>query len=510
MDPRLRYKSQAVCEKGIRPNNQDAIAPDPNETDQQTNVYVVCDGVGGGSKGEVASRICANTMLDCLAGFDQNDFDTELYTEGLRDSEALIERYIAKNPGNESMSTTLTWIRFTDNGEAHIGWVGDSRIYQFRDGKIVYQTNDHSLVNAMVKAGDITAEEARTHPQKNVILRAVSGVGEPAVMEMQRLTDIKSGDRFLLCTDGVTDALSNQDLSDFLESGISVNDAVQKINETCALNSKDNYSCYLVELEFEEKKQSINEKAQGVVAKEKIEPTTEPVRKSQTTSAAKAKAKASPKKTSYGLPIVLGVLLAGLVGMYFAYNYFEGQKETAIYESHLSDAEVFYHQGAYGDAIERFEQAERMRPLNPVMKGMLDSSRIKNLLPVYSNLQVSALNMLKSSPAQAIKDGRDAKLIDGFAFTCLQPIRISGLHYFIADSSKCIKTKRQIHFNVDVPLPLQVDSTSVVFWTTLPDELQPHFIDLIVLDEKGMEAHAVQFGDEEHYENACDKIRDVN
>jgi len=499
----IHYNSRALCQKGIRPNNQDAIAPEPNEVDDRSNVYVVCDGVGGASKGEVASRICAKTVADFLGGLENEDFDTELYEEGLRDTEALIERYIAKNPGNESMSTTLTWIRFTENNEAHIGWVGDSRVYHFRNGKILFQTSDHSLVNAMVAAGDLSPEEARLHPKKNVILRAVSGVGEPVEMDFQRIKNIQSGDRFLLCTDGVTDAVSNNDLEKFLASENKLPAAIDHINESCAFNSKDNYSCYLIEVAVKEIEESINEKAERIAAENAMKAQgSKPERKFVTK---KAKPEPTGVKPKVWLSIVLSILFLGLIGVYFANQHFEQQKVSAKYDALLSDGELFYQRGAYPDAIEHLEEAERLRALNPVMSTMLDSARIKNLWPVYSDLQISDVYMLRQTAQQAQQKGLDKNGLDGIAFSCSEPKRISGLFYHMMDSLNCKAKKGRVNFNVDMDLPLQIDSNRVVFWTNIPDVPEKHFVSLIVLDETGTEAKVVEFGDKQHYDSACKK-----
>ena len=89
-------------------------------------------------------------------------------------TELELDKIVAKNPEYKGMATTLTYLHLSPEG-AIIAWAGDSRVYHIRDGKILFKTEDHSLVNQLVQAGQITEEEAAHHPQKNVILRAVIG-----------------------------------------------------------------------------------------------------------------------------------------------------------------------------------------------------------------------------------------------------------------------------------------------------------------------------------------------
>ena len=100
------------------------------------------------------------------------------------------------------MATTLTMVSVGASGIT-LAHIGDSRIYQFRQGEIIYQTEDHSLVNSLVKLGKISKEEALTHPQKNVIIRAIQGSEHPTEADVVLLKDIQAGDYFFMCTDGV-------------------------------------------------------------------------------------------------------------------------------------------------------------------------------------------------------------------------------------------------------------------------------------------------------------------
>lgn len=156
---------------GHRDNQEDARFPDHDEVRADSyHSFVVCDGVGGSEKGEVASKLVAGTLGNEL---EQNLADEPLRVQDLAAALDACYDALAKNttPRNLGMATTMTMISANLTGvtAAHIG---DSRIYHIRPGVgILYRSEDHSLVNALVKAGVVKEEEAENHPQSNVITR---------------------------------------------------------------------------------------------------------------------------------------------------------------------------------------------------------------------------------------------------------------------------------------------------------------------------------------------------
>jgi protein phosphatase len=127
-----------------------------------------------------------------------------------------------------------------------IAHVGDSRIYQFRKGEKIYQTDDHSLVNYLVKLGQITEEEAILHPQKHIITRAIQGSYSPTQAEVMLLTDIRPGDYFFMCTDGVTDCVENDILLHIFSTSGSAKNIKNSLVEFCSGKASDNYSFYIL------------------------------------------------------------------------------------------------------------------------------------------------------------------------------------------------------------------------------------------------------------------------
>jgi hypothetical protein len=131
-----------------------------------------------------------------------------------------------------------------------LGWVGDSRIYQFRNGRILFQTEDHSWVNEAIKAGIITKEEAVGHPKSNIITRAIQGGEKPTQIETTQLTDICKGDYLLHCSDGVLESWTNEDLEALFSQGFSATEIMARMEQECKLHSRDNSTALLYEVVF--------------------------------------------------------------------------------------------------------------------------------------------------------------------------------------------------------------------------------------------------------------------
>ncbi len=235
-------------EVGRRSNNEDSIYPLPTVANEQDRLFVVCDGVGGSEKGEVASSLVCNLVPEFLANHPTQLIDKTFLEEMLSFIEQRLSSHVNANPQCKGMATTLTMLYFDERG-ATVAWCGDSRVYHFRGGEILFQTQDHSLVAEMVRRGELAEEEAESHPQKNVILRAISGADKPSKLDFDLLTDIQQGDRFLLCSDGVLEAFNSKELSVLNSNGmIDLYDMRDAIAIRCAERSRDNHAMYLLEV----------------------------------------------------------------------------------------------------------------------------------------------------------------------------------------------------------------------------------------------------------------------
>jgi PPM family protein phosphatase len=199
----LRYSARS--DRGlVRQNNQDAVYAGPR-------LLALADGMGGHAAGEVASSL----VISALAPLDEDDPGDDLLAE-LRDAtvegNAAITRHVADAPDLEGMGTTLTAVLFAGSrlGLVHIG---DSRAYQLRDGVLSQITKDDTFVQSLIDEGRITEEEAQTHPQRSLLLRAITGQDiDPSLT----IREARAGDRFLLCSDGLSGVVSDETLAETL------------------------------------------------------------------------------------------------------------------------------------------------------------------------------------------------------------------------------------------------------------------------------------------------------
>lgn len=197
----LRYAARS--EVGlIRPGNEDSAYAGPR-------LMAVADGMGGHVAGELASAITVATLAELdRPGLDYDEVLSELADAVTRSGERIVD-LIDANPDLSGMGTTLTAIAMLDERIALIH-VGDSRAYLMRDGELTQITHDHTYVQTLVDSGRITPEEARVHPRRNLMMRAIDGTH---VVEADvSVREARVGDRFLLCSDGLCGVVADSEL----------------------------------------------------------------------------------------------------------------------------------------------------------------------------------------------------------------------------------------------------------------------------------------------------------
>lgn len=241
----------SFSEIGRKDNQEDCIYPMAEKVNTKNRFFILCDGMGGHENGEVASA----TVCEALGHF----FETHLPEDGVMTTdlfkEALNYAYDELDKkdsgGLKKMGTTMTCLYLHRNGYL-VAHIGDSRIYHVRpQAGIIYQSSDHSLVNDLLRAGELTEEEALNFPQKNVITRAMQpNLERRHKADVFSFSDIKKGDYFFLCCDGVLEQLTNEKLCEVL-SDKKLNDSqkLEAIKQVCDGNTKDNYTCYLIPID---------------------------------------------------------------------------------------------------------------------------------------------------------------------------------------------------------------------------------------------------------------------
>ena len=231
----------------VRENNQDALEYGTlNDTAQYA---VVCDGMGGANGGNIASKIAVEVIGSRIRdGYrdNPNPGSPELMlTSAMATANAGVYDRAQKEPELNGMGTTVVAV-VTCGHTAYISHVGDSRLYLYRDGNLSQVTRDHSVVQELIESGQITEEEARSHPRKNYITRAIGVVSEE-YGEYDEL-DLLAGDRLLLCTDGLTNEVSCADMCRIL--ALPAEEAAQAlIRAALDGGGKDNITVALMDID---------------------------------------------------------------------------------------------------------------------------------------------------------------------------------------------------------------------------------------------------------------------
>lgn len=233
---------------GEKENQEDSVYPLFDKVTEEQRCFLLCDGVGGCEHGEVASRTACDTIGKFIDG--KLSDDATLNQEDIQQAVSLAYDELEAIDNSEEqnrMGTTLTCICFCEDGvfAAHMG---DSRIYQVRAGVgIIYQSADHSLVNALLQAGELTPEEVNDFPRKNVITKALQPHPKKRYnAEVHLMTDILPNDYFFLCSDGVLEQLTNDRLVEILSMPIDDKKKIGRIEAECLGKTKDNFTAYLI------------------------------------------------------------------------------------------------------------------------------------------------------------------------------------------------------------------------------------------------------------------------
>ena len=235
----------------IRESNEDSFV-----VDLETGLFLVADGMGGHASGEIASAIAADTVQEVLLGGINPD-ETRLDRGSMDDEEELRERLrysmnqasirIRKtamaNPIHTGMGTTLVVLLIEDD-EAHIGHVGDSRLYLFRDDRLLRLTRDHTVVQQEIDAGRLTPELARIVPHKNILTQSIGyhGPVEPDTSTRP----VEPGDIFILCSDGLTDPLDDERLAEICRDNRAEDLAEVLVQSALEAGTEDNVTVVVV------------------------------------------------------------------------------------------------------------------------------------------------------------------------------------------------------------------------------------------------------------------------
>lgn len=271
----MKFKLQpySLQELGQRENQEDSMFPALGESTTNDRLFILCDGMGGHEKGEVASATVCETMSSViLSRWNPNEpLSDELLLQAIDEAYDALD---AKDKGElKKMGTTMTFLCFHADGVT-VAHIGDSRVYQLRPhtyecykndyclspsdlgyidkygiGGIVFKTRDHSLVNDLIKIGEITEEEAKNHPQKNVITRAMQPCQEHrSKATIAHLTDVQPGDYFYMCSDGMLEQTTDENLLFILSKQKASDKEKVEMLRNVTEENKDNHTAHLIKV----------------------------------------------------------------------------------------------------------------------------------------------------------------------------------------------------------------------------------------------------------------------
>ena len=246
----VRLEAAVVTDRGLsekRPLNEDSFL-----ADEKRGIFAVADGVGGAQAGEVASKT-AMEVLDEAFRHQVNGSDIEDLMEiAIQRANASIHRMAQEHPKLSTMATTVVALHL-DGHTATIGHVGDSRLYRLTpDGQLHRETKDHSVVEEEVRAGRMTREQAANHPSRNVISRAL-GAEEGVEVDMNTI-EVDDGTAFLLCSDGITRHIQDDEIRELLSSRMSLDEVCDEMKKRCfERGAEDNLTAVVVRVGMPEK-----------------------------------------------------------------------------------------------------------------------------------------------------------------------------------------------------------------------------------------------------------------
>lgn len=240
---------------GKRHLNEDKVYPAtdmPEEVSHVEGLYMVADGAGGHGKGDAAAFYALKQIANHFAHHSdeiREGLSEAFVQSAIRSVEEMLDLFVDIHPENSGINSTIALVYFNDKG-ANLAWAGNSRIYHARKGKILYQSEDHSLVQEMLKMGQLTEEQSQTHSQRHVLLRALQGSKQPVTAQTFFIPykDIQADDYFLICSDGVTETWTTAFLEELLTPAFSNEKIAAYLEQACELNSRDNYSFCLVQM----------------------------------------------------------------------------------------------------------------------------------------------------------------------------------------------------------------------------------------------------------------------
>lgn len=332
-------KPLSIYKKGARTNQEDAIFPKLGEATENDRLFILCDGMGGHEAGEVASQAVCQTMSDHILsqGNAEGVFTEDMFNDALQAAyDSLDEKDRAED--GKKMGTTMTFVKFHAGG-CMVAHIGDSRIYHIRpsEKEILYVSRDHSLVRDLYELGEITWEEMKTSKQKNIITRAMQPhQAKRARADVRNISDIRPGDYFFMCSDGMLEEMEDNNLLNILSDDKTSDEEKVYILTEVSKDSRDNHSAHLIHVleveggEQEPASDTFSESVADITAEDAVTPAPTPVPQTAVQTAAPQSETVPEKGNTFSKILKIAVFLVLLFALiYFAVLYFLNGGEVA-------------------------------------------------------------------------------------------------------------------------------------------------------------------------------------
>jgi protein phosphatase len=346
----------AFSETGKRSYKENVIFPDSNSQNTNTRFFMICSGDGGDEKSEAGANLIAQHFAEYFA--KSKSLKTErlgqvYMNDMLRHTERKLQNYIQQNPKMVDTEGSVALLHFNEDGSVSAAWVGNCRIYQIRNGEIVYRTEDHIVSNWDPRGN------ARTKP------RSISAV-DSAWASVTTLTDVLANDYFLVCSPGITETIDDRHvryLFSQTDNADSTNRAIaSKIKDECAKSSQGNYSAILLQIEkspFKVKPQLVYKQPTNVAQKPvtgQISPPKNPTGAIEMPRESKLKMPSVSINPAMLRNLGIAALALLVVGSLLLYKMYTSTPDK-VFAKHLQQAETQNQAGAYESAISELEAA---------------------------------------------------------------------------------------------------------------------------------------------------------
>jgi serine/threonine protein phosphatase PrpC len=232
----MKFTIYQNSRQGPRPYNQDRLA---YSYSKDALLLVLADGMGGHRNGEIAAQLAVKTLTDAFQRLAVPALSSpaKFLIEHIQQVHDMIENVTQSEEFVESPRTTIV-AAIIQRSYLYCAHVGDSRLYHFRNGHLLFRTEDHSVVQSLYKKGMISLEEMATHPYKNKIYNCVGGEAPPQI-DLSDRHELSEGDTVLLCTDGVWGVINDQQIKEIIQRNTDITQAVTELMDSSEFASDD-------------------------------------------------------------------------------------------------------------------------------------------------------------------------------------------------------------------------------------------------------------------------------